>query len=290
MKETDYTYAVAYIRTLEKKMLTNADYDALLSAGSLSESLQILSAKGYGNGITELNFTAETLLQEELSFTWNEVRKACPKDAPTHILLYQNDFHNLKTILKAVFSNVDYKPLMLEPHTISPDAIHRAIAEGKPGSLPDILKKPAAEAYQILAREGDGQAAEIVLDKALFAVMGETAKNSQSDFLIGWVDLMTALANTKTAFRGGRQDAMLGGGQILSDAPKGSITALECWCDNKIIKYLQSAQYKAFGFAPILAFLINKQFELQSVRIILSGLKSGIPAEVLRERLRAAYV
>ena len=156
MKETEYAYAVAYTHTLENRMLTKADYEALLNISSLEEALRFLSDKGYGgNGGTERNLNAEIMLKEELSFTWSEVRKACPKDAPIHILLYQNDFHNLKTILKAVFSGADYKNLMLAPYTISPDVIHRAIAEGKPESLPDIFKNPAVQAYQILAREGE---------------------------------------------------------------------------------------------------------------------------------------
>ena len=326
MKETEYAYAVAFVRTLENRMLKKADYEALFSATSLEEALLYLLSKGYGEAATtEQTLNADILLKEELAYTWNEVEKACPEDAPFDFLLYPNDFHNLKTILKAVFSGTSHTNLMLKPYTIPPDVIHRAIANGKPESLPDMLKKSAAEAYHILAREGDGQLAEILLDKALFSAMSEAAKQSKNDFLIGWVDLNIAVMDMKIALRcayGGKSrdficksmmeckrinadyltdaaardvSAVLqvfsqSGFENAAKAARESTGAFDRWCDNELIRYLQSARYSAFGFDPILGFLIGKQFELQAVRMILSGLKSGIPTETLRERLRETYV
>ena len=280
MKDTDFVYACAYMRTLENKMLGKADYEALLNAPSYEHALRYLSDRGYRGG------------REELAYAWNEVKDACPEGAPLHALVYQNDFHNLKTILKAVFSgdSAAYASLMLEPCTVPPEAIHRVVIDGNLEGLPEPFSIPALEAYQILARDNDGQAAEIVLDKALFAAMREAAKQSKNDFLIGWVDLYITLINTKIALRGGAQGVMLGDGKISPDAPKESITALELWCDNQLISYLRQARYITFGLEPVFAFLVGKQFEAQAVRMILSGLRHGIPADSLRERMRDLYV
>ncbi|MCL2105997.1 MAG: V-type ATPase subunit [Oscillospiraceae bacterium] len=278
MRDSDYLYACAFVRILESRMLGRADYETLLGAASHEDALRYLSDKGRGSA------------GEDLTETWNEVKAACPEDAPLDILLYQNDFHNLKAILKALFSGADYMPLMLEPYTIAPDIIHRAAAEGKLEGLPALLRQPAVEAYEILARDGDGQAAEILLDQALFAVIAETAKQSKNAFLIQWADLNIRLINTKTALRGGPQSAMLGDRRTMAGAPKDSITALELWCDNQLIQYLKINRQKLFGFEPVFAFLAGRQFEWQALRIILSGLRRGIPAGALRERLRDLYV
>ena len=48
--------------------------------------------------------------------------------------------------------------------------------------------------------------------------------------------------------------------------------------------------HKTFGFEPLLGFLFGKQIEIQSVRIIITGIKAGIPVENMRERLRDLYV
>lgn len=325
MKEADFVYASSYIRTLENKMLSKSDFETLLNATSVDEAIQILLAKGYKSSTTGQNLEANTLLKDELLYIWNEMKDACPIDAPIDILLYQNDFHNLKAILKSIFSEVDYKFLIIEPYTISPDVIHRAIVEGKTESLPDILRIPAAKAYHVLARDNDGQLAEIILDKALFTAMGKAAQKTKNTFLIEWVNLNIVVMNMKTAIRGAYSgkskeyicDSMLDCKGIEACSFAGaksldvsavlrifeqcgfveaaneawvSISAFEKWCDNVLIKYIRIAKEKLFGFETVFGFFIGKQFELQAVRIILSGIRNEIPTENLRERLRDLYV
>ena len=327
MKEIEYIYAVSFVRTLENKMLEKSDFEAILNLSSVEETMQYLFNKGYGSSIhsnTEQNINAETLLKEELAYTWKEVKGACPRGAPLDILLYQNDFHNLKAILKAVFSDKPYEHLVLEPFTIPPEVIHRAIANGDPEILPDILRKPGSEAYQILARDKDGQLAEIVLDKALFNAMNAIARQSENKFLIGLVDLNITITDMKIALRGAHSgknkafllSAMMGkrinvdhladaaaqdvstviqvfaqnGFEEAARAAQESLSVFEKWCDNELIRYLRTVRYKSFGVEPIISFLLIKQFELKALRIVLSGIKRRVPARILRERLRDLYV
>ena len=123
---------------------------------------------------------AEALLKSELAYTYFDLEKACPKGAPTHILLYPYDFHNLKTILKAAFSEEKSISLMLEPWSIPPEQIYRAIVDGEPENLPEVIRRPAEEAYHTLASKGDGQLAETQLDKDLYILLGETAKKAKT--------------------------------------------------------------------------------------------------------------
>ncbi len=325
MKDADYLYASAYTRTLENRMLDSSDIEALLNAPSLEDALRILSDKGYEYSRSGQGIDTDTMLKEKLLYIWKEVRDACPKDAPIHVLLYQNDFHNLKAILKAVFSGVGYEPLMLEPYTISPDEIYQAVSEGKLENLPEIVREPAQKAYEILARDNDGQLAEIVLDKALFSLMKKDAAASKSDFLMDWVDLNIAIMDMKVALRGALNgksreflsNAMLECGRIdadelasaaaqgvmsvlevfrqrgfseAADAARDSVSAFEKWCDNQLIKFVRPARFKTFGFEPVWGFLIGKQYEIRAVRMILSGIQSRVSAGALRERLRDLYV
>ena len=325
MKDTDYAFAVAYIRTLENKMLKKADYDALLGAGSRAEALRLLKEKGYG-GIpgARRDEPSEDILKAEMRRAWSEVATVCPPGAPVDIILYQNDFHNLKAILKAAFSGERFEHLMQEPNTVPPEAIRDAIAVGKPENLPEPLGKGALEAFRALAGSGDGQLAEILLDKAMFEAMDGLAERSGSEFLAGWVDLNKAIANMRIALRGaygGRSMEFLrgampeckrintdhlaeaasrdaaavmqffaqGGESGAADAARESLSAFDKYCDNALIDYLKAARYRAFGFEPILGYVVCKQYELQAARIILSGLENGTAAEAVRERLRDVY-
>ncbi|MCL2013459.1 MAG: V-type ATPase subunit [Oscillospiraceae bacterium] len=327
MKETAYAYAVAYTRALENRMLQRADLEAMLALPSEKDALKYLADKGYGNSGSKTAAGAEEMMKNELEYTWSEVQNACPEGAPIDILLYQNDFHNLKTILKSIFdgSVSGYESLLLGPYITDPAFIYESITTGKTDDFPPLLRDAAKRAYDILASTNDGQLAEIELDKAAFSAMAEVAANSREPFLIGWADLSIALLNMSIALRGAKakkSKSFLTGAMLkcknidnsvllnaaesglteviaaftqcgFEDAAKAaeeSVSEFERWRDNKRLNYLKAARYKAFGFEPLLGFLVGKQTELQSVRIILSGLRGGIDAETLRGRLRDLYV
>jgi len=122
LKDTHYAYAVAYMKTLENKMLTGNDYEALISAQSYDQALKLITDKGYGKGL-EGDVTIEKLLESELQKIWTEAEACLPDEAPLDILKYKNDFHNLKTILKAFLTNADWESLMLAPSLIEPEEI-----------------------------------------------------------------------------------------------------------------------------------------------------------------------
>ena len=50
------------------------------------------------------------------------------------------------------------------------------------------------------------------------------------------------------------------------------------------------AKYVAFGEAPLVGYLAAKETEFTAVRIIMTGRLAGLPADIIRERLREAYV
>jgi V/A-type H+-transporting ATPase subunit C len=326
MRDTDYAYASGFMRMLENKMLGVSDFETLLHAYSLEEALRHLSYRGYGQMRSAApDSDVFDLVKHEQVYIWNEMKTACPADAPIDILLYQNDFHNLKTILKAFLSGASYVPLMLEPYTILPEGVNVAIVREQFEDLPDLLREPAQEAYEILRRKDDGQLAEITLDTALFMHIRKTAAQTKNRFLMGWADLRIAVMDMKVALRGARtgkdavflRQAMLECERIsaddlaeaagegssavqevfrsqgfakAADAAAVSYAAFEKCLDNEIIGYIKPARRVTFGFEPVFGYLAGKEYEAQSLRIILSGLHRGIPPDSLRERLRDSYV
>ena len=70
----------------------------------------------------------------------------------------------------------------------------------------------------------------------------------------------------------------------------GGLTAFEKACDNALMAYLTQAKRVAFGEQPLIAYLAAKDSEFTAVRIIMTGRLAGLSADVIRERLRDAYV
>lgn len=322
MKDTDYTYAVAYIRTLENKMLTHSTLESVLNSPGYDEAVKLLRDSGFAKNSSD-NEPVDAIIKNELEYAWSEAREVCPDGAPLDVLLYKNDFHNLKTILKAVLTDTDWENLVLKPCIADPKDISLAIKSADFSALPEFIRDACAECYEIITQTHDGQKAEVFADKKCFEAMKKRADKEKSKFLSGWVKLNILIADMKIAARavGRNKDfielAMIDTEDSASDRLteaalssfdsvcdtissigypeaaerlKESLSDFELWCDNKKMEYIKKAKRKCFGFDPIMAFLTAKEYELQAVRIILSGKLNGVPVNILTERLRDMYV
>ena len=75
-----------------------------------------------------------------------------------------------------------------------------------------------------------------------------------------------------------------------ADALRISPSAFERWCDNKMTDSMRSQKYESFSVGPLLAYLLARQNEIKTVRIILTGKQNEFPDEAIRERIREMYV
>lgn len=301
MNASQSAYAVTRIKILENKMLTRADIDALIAADSADAAKKLLAARGF------------CAPDAELARAWSEAYEVCPKEAPLDLLLYENDFHNLKTALKAYVSGIDCANMLRSPSLVSHGDLLAAVKASDFSALPDFLRGSAEEAYSLLTSTADGQTVEIFLDKAYFSAVQRGADKSGDKFLIEYFKTAALLADFKTAWRcalAGKSrafrenalaephKALLGDiSELLShicaafpDADTSSPAAFERWCDNRLIDCAKKAKTGFFGFAPIAAFLLGKRNEIQAVRIILACKENGFSEDIIRERLRDLYV
>ena len=75
-----------------------------------------------------------------------------------------------------------------------------------------------------------------------------------------------------------------------AQALRESASAFERWCDNRMIEMLKPQKYEAFSVGPLLGYLIARETEIKTVRIILTGKQNGFSDEAIRERIREMYV
>ncbi len=66
---------------------------------------------------------------------------------------------------------------------------------------------------------------------------------------------------------------------------KGSFLALERGCEDYLMEFLKTTRYLAAGPQPIAAYLLMKEAEIRTVRMLLMGRKNGLSAELLLDRL-----
>ena len=307
MKDSELTYAVSYLKTLENKMLTASDFETLIS-GSYDDAIKLLQDKGFG----KKDSTDSSILDDEAEKIWAEAEGVLPDPAVLDILKCKNDFHNLKTILKAFITNMSWENLVLTPSIINPEDIYSAVASNDFSGLPEFLSEVGKNAYGIITKEHDGQKAEIYIDKMAFSYMKKLSGSNA--FLTEWVDKNILFINILIAMRCHRLGSISADSafietdsDILLDLKTASETGdfgeilkkvgyaheednidigeFEKWCEKKKSELFEVYKNHFFGIEPIFSFILSKEEEIKKVRIILSCLKNSIPTEIIRKRL-----
>lgn len=67
------------------------------------------------------------------------------------------------------------------------------------------------------------------------------------------------------------------------------ISVIEKMLDDYFMENVRKSRYTAMGVEPVIAYLFYKEAEIRNIRLILTGKTNRIPAETIRERLRAGY-
>jgi len=70
----------------------------------------------------------------------------------------------------------------------------------------------------------------------------------------------------------------------------GRLSVLEKHMDNYLINLNKSSKSVTFGPEPIFSYLVAKEMEIKTLRIIMISKVNNIPSETIRERLRDLYV
>ncbi|MCR4638080.1 V-type ATPase subunit [Ruminococcus sp.] len=313
MNDTKYANAVGAVRAMENSLLTRTDIDQLINSRSNAEVSSIISSRS-GSGSSE-----------SLSDVWAMLMEYAPDCMELHILLYRNDFYNLKAVLKAIISNREPKQYYIEPTNIELSVLVDAINSKEYDELPDYMRNTAAEAYELITQTLDGQLSDSLIDTAALKAMQNSAQEYGSSFMQRYAELLTVCADIKTAYRCSKLSksaqfmesavcgsieldkeqlirAALGGteslfsyleGTAYSEAAallKESAAQYEKWCDDVIMELAETARMQAFGPEPLAAYFIAKEAEIKNLRILSVCKEFGADKETITERMRKLYV
>lgn len=314
MNGTKYANVVGAVRAMENSLLGKNDIDQLINARSKAEISSIIASRN-GSAANE----------SSLDDVWAMLREYAPDCKELEILLYRNDFHNLKAVLKAVISNRDPKNYYITPSNVELSVLTEAVSSRDYSLLPKYMREAAAEAYELVTRTLDGQLSDSLIDTAALREMQRAAENAGDEFMRKYAELMTVCADIKTAYRcsllnksaqfmetsicGSAEldkdsliKAALGGtesffgylettvyGETVS-LMKESPARFEKWCDDVIMELAESARMTAFGSEPLAAYFIAKEAEIKNLRIISVCKEFGADKDTITERMRKLYV
>lgn len=324
MSDTKYAYAVARIRALENGLFSSAHIEQLLSVKSYEGALRFLTEHGWADADTPLN--AEAILSREKAKTWETVRELLKGDDEIlAVLSYGDLYHNLKAAIKDISAPGSHGNVYFDDCEIDGRKMAKIVSEKDWQSLPVHMREAAKEASETFLHTHDGQLCDIILDKAALSAIYECGKKSSDKIIQDYAETTVAVADIKVAVRSQKtgknlefmrramtpcdslstdrlsQAALKGPGAISeyleetryaggAQALKESPSSFERWCDNQLIETIKPQKYNPFTAGPLVAYVLAKENEIKTVRIILTARLNGLDEGQIRERIREMYV
>ena len=298
--------------------------EQLLACKSAEQALQLLVEKGWGD-LTAGTLDADEVLNKEEEKMWQTIREVAPDMHVFDVLSLPKLYHNLKAAIKEVCTEVENKNIFYDDCEIPGEEMFALVQNKEFDKLPGNMTATAREAFDTLLHTRDGQLCDLIIDRATLEAMLEAGKKSGEKIIEEYAQTAVAIADIKIAVRSQKtgknaefmkkamvncseinvdqlaQAALAGAEEIAqylegtsyregADALRISPSAFERWCDNKMTDSMRSQKYESFSVGPLLAYLLARQNEIKTVRIILTGKQNEFPDEAIRERIREMYV
>ena len=330
VKPKDYLHTSARVRAMEHGLLSRGQMDRMVKAQTPMEAARILTECGYPEFPAVTPEAIDLAVKQEREKTYGLLGNLSPDPAIIDVFRLKYDYHNVKVLLKASVMQEDAARLLLDLGRVPARKLADGILQSDLRDMPPILQAAIREARETLRTTGDPQLADFILDRAYFEDMSDLAAHCNSDFLKGYVRLSLDSSNLRSAVRalrmgktpdflrnilfpgggvdrtriagavstGGALDVLFAASPLKTAAEEGvaaikedrPLTRFEKLCDDAVSRYLQSAKYNSISEAPLICYLGAKETEFTAVRIIMTGLLSGLAPDVLEERLRDVYV
>lgn len=323
MSKTQYTYAVARIRALEVSLFSASVIEQLIACKDDEACLRFLQERGWGG--TDVPMDADAILTREREKIWETIGEMHVDMDVFDVLSYASWFHNLKAAVKEVCTGKSGANIYYEGTPISGEEMVRIVKEKDYKALPENMQAAAEEAVDILLHSGDGQLCDVVIDRATMEAVKEAGRSSRDEIIRDYAESTVAVANIKIAVRASKtakslefmkramapcdtlnvdglaHAALAGMDSIIeylngngyaeaAEALKDSPSAFERWCDNQIIQTIKPQKSNPFSVGPLVAYVIARENEIKTVRIILTCKQNGLSDDSIRERVREMYV
>lgn len=199
----DYIYASSRIRVAEKRLLTPQQLQQLFAATDYEEALRLFRETPYGVNLSrapeELSY--EEVLHEESARLNRELAEAAPGSPLLELFTLEDEFHNLKILLKQQVLGKDFSQLLMEVPGQNLLYLRKLAEQPERNPRESLQEKALSEALEELTNTADLQRGEFVLDRALYAAELELARQLESPLIENWVRTRVDLQNLGTALR-----------------------------------------------------------------------------------------
>lgn len=320
MKDTDYAFCVARIRATESKLLSAEFIKKLVETENYDDAFSLLVTAGWIDGDIDDDF-----IRKQSNNLWSLLCESVPDKLVLEYLCVLNDYFNIKTAIKCILSGENADRYYSEPSSLSLDVLSRSIDNRAFDVFKsERMRNSAKVAFETACITGRGQEAEIILDVAALEALLEIYYKCKYRIFSDICAFIVDSSNIRTAIRCAqnkkdeafissavsdccriKKDKLVSEAACSVDSLREYLLSCEYsegtelyftnsalydnWCEKKVLEIATGSGFTAFGFDPVCSYFYKKNNEIKTVKLILNAKKSGIPTDLLRERVLVAY-
>lgn len=176
----------------------------MVETPNIDEAYKIVNDAGIGSGTTVSGY--EQALGQNLLETYALLDKITGVPQLFQVFRYEYDALNLKVLIKSQALGKEAELMQNELGTVPQKALVEQFKAKKFESLPPALSAAGIEALDVLARTGDPQMVDIIVDKAMLKDMYDTAMNFDNRYLHKIIRAKIDIANLRCLVRIKRMD------------------------------------------------------------------------------------
>ncbi len=319
-----YMFQTAQVRSMETQMLTRTTLTDMANASDFASAASSLSGTEYTLPQGAGGIEVETVLKQRRAAVRKLFDDLMLDERIVELFRSRDDYANLRLVLRRVLTDkpvgTDYSP----EGNIPPELLRQAFEEQNYSILPEYAQTSADRATLAYYQNKDIRQIDNAIDRAQTDYKFDTAQVADgAEFLTNLFRIQVDMTNLRTMLRvkflqADPRDVFLEGGFIEMDrlkqgldlpyealgslffatpyhpivdggaayvAANGSFLKTEQQCDDYVQGYLRQTTQIGAGPQPVIAFLLAKEHEIRTVRLILTGKRNNLDTKLIVDRL-----
>jgi len=321
-----YTAQSAQVRVMEMQLLTRATLLDMANAPDFAAAVSSLGAGDYAlpQGTPRMD-DVQTLLLEKRTAVREMFAEWMLDEVVVTLFKSRDDFANLRLALRRVLTDRPVGSDYSADGNVAPEVIEQVFDEENYALFPDYLAAVTEEAILAYYQDKKIPPIDYVIDRYEAEYKIAQAQQIGEPFLLNLFRLQIDLCNIRTVLRLKHIDAeqrnvLLPGGFLETDrlrqaleqgyealgqlffatpyhrvvdigagylASDDSFLKIEQQCDEYLMGYLKSTSQITAGPQPIIAYLLLKESEIRTVRLILTAKRNLLDTKLILDRIGA---
>ncbi|MHC4132502.1 MAG: V-type ATPase subunit [Planctomycetota bacterium] len=319
-----YAFSTAKVRALWTELLSQAALQDMANAQSFEQAVDLLSTTVYAlpSGVKRLNEIENMLLGQRKNVR-NLFEKLMINKSVVELFKSRDDFANMRLLLRRTLLEKPIGTDYSFEGNVSPEHFEEIFELEKYELLPDYLQHAVEQGILAYYHYKDIRHIDYAIDKAQTEYKLETAGKLNSIFLASLFNVQIDLTNIKTMLRlkfteSEDRDVFLPGGYIENERLKYGIDSeydslgqlfyatpynkvvetsvnylntersfikTEQQAESYISEFLLTTQIITAGLQPVIAYLLEKEKEIRTMRLVLTAKKNSLEPKLILDRI-----